>query len=686
MRAGMLVGSVWVAGAAVFGLAGSLAVAQPAESTPLAMGDRHELMLGAGEERSFSLELAADRFVIGSADQISVDVVVTVVGPDGETLGWFDGPAVGAEVFRFESDEAGVYTVKVSPMEDGSGEVAVSLIRSEPIATEPGERVKQLVAVYDLPGMPGGAIAVVDDGEVIFSHAFGLANLAYEIPFTPDTPTNIGSTSKQFTAFAICLLVERGEVSLNDDIREYIPELPEFEHEVTIRHLLTHTSGYREFLNTLLLTGRRLDRGDWIDREELIAIVQRQPELQNEPGAEWNYNNTAFGLLAEVVERVTGEPFDVWVKGNIFEPLGMDDSVVKASQDQIIAGAAMGYAPAEGGGFRNSRDLGASMGAGGIYASVNDLVKWMNNYRSPTVGSTLTVDLMTTKYVLNSGRETNYGFGLALDKQRGLQRIHHGGADSAHRSQLVYYPEIDAGVIVQSNNATFVADVAFDIAERFFGDEMEPEGAEGAEGAEGEEVASADGEAFDAASFEPESFDRFAGRYELEEVPGFILTFTREGEDLFVQATGQPKLAIEPVSAARFRIQRVNAEVAFVVAEDGGVPSLMLHQNGEHPANRLAAELWSPSAEELAEYAGRYFSEELEAFYTVSVEDGKLIIDRRRFEPGELTPGEKDRFTGPMPVAQVAFERDDAGRVTRLLVGNGRARGIRFERWDEGSR
>lgn len=653
--------------------------AQAEEATPLAMGDRYEWTLGAGEERSFSLELAADQFVIGTADQVSVDVVVTVVGPDGEEIGRFDGPASGWEVFRFESDEAGVYTVRVSPFEDGAGAVAVSLILSEPIADEPGERVKQLVAVYDLPGMPGGAIAVVDDGEVIFSHAFGLANLAYEIPFTLDTPTNIGSTSKQFTAFAICLLVERGEVSLDDDIRTYIPELPEFDQAVTIRHLLTHTSGYREFLNALLLAGRRLDRGDSIDREELIAIVQRQPELQNEPGAEWNYNNTAFGLLAEVVARVTGEPFDVWVKGNIFEPLGMDDSVVKASQDQIIAGAAMGYAPAEGGGFRNSRDLGASMGAGGIYASVNDLVKWMNNYRSPTVGSTRVVDLMTTKYVLNSGRETNYGFGLFLDEQRGLERIQHGGADSAHRSQFVYYPEIDAGVIVQSNNATFAADVAFDIAERFFGDEMEAEGA-----AEEAEVAAADGEedAFDAASFDAESFDRFAGRYELEEVPGFVMTFSREGEDLFVQATRQPKLAIEPVSATRFRIQRVNAEVEFVVADDGSVPSLMLHQNGEHPAKRLGEEPWSPSAEELEAYAGRYFSEELEAFYTVSVEEGKLMIAHRRFEPGELKAGEKDRFTGPMPVAQVAFERDDEGRVTGLIVGNGRVRGIRFERWE----
>lgn len=652
-------------------------------TTPLAaqepraidIGRAHTDSLSAADVHTFAIDLDADRFVLGEADQETVDVVVTVYGPDGELTLTADGPARGPERFHFETERAGRYRIEVKPLEGASGRYTLLLRRVEPVATEPEPRVDQLMAAYD-GSEPGGVVGVVRNGRLVFSKAYGMANLTHGIPFTTETLTNIGSTSKQFTAFAVNLLAERGELSLDDDIREHIPELKDFGETVTLRHLMTHTSGYREFLNTLVLSGRRLDQGDHIERGELIDIVRRQPELQNPPGAEWNYNNTAFALLPMVVERVTGQPFPEWMERNVFEPLGMEHTVVRADPLRIVPNSAQGYSPDEDGGWREAKDLGGAMGAGGIYTTVGDLARWIRNFETGEVGGAALFDRMTTRYVLTDGDTTSYGFGLGIDEWRGLRRIHHGGADVAHRSMLRYFPAIDAGVLTLSNNATFNSNaMSDDVAEAFFGAELEPEAGS---------VADAD-DGFDPDSYDPEDFDDLAGRYALEEMPAFVMRFWRDDDDLFTQATGQRRLPLRPTSDSTFALTGVEASVTFHHTADGEVESLTLHQNGHHLARRVEA--WEPTPAELADYTGRYFSRELATFYTIEVEDDELVLRHRRFSDGiELEPGqEPDSFSGGgVPIGEANFERDEAGEVTALVVSNVRTRGVRFEKIADG--
>lgn len=646
--------------------------AAAAAGAPLRVGETAADSLPPEGSRVYVLDLGAEWFVSGHADQQTVDVVVEVTGPDGRPVARVDGPARGPERFQFDTEAAGEYRIEVSPFEEETGRFTLTVERAEPIATEPAARVDQLMWRFAGEDVPGGVVAVVRDGEIVFSRAYGLANLTHGVPFTTATLTNIGSTSKQFTAFAIALLAERGELSLDDDVREHIPELPEFDHPVTLRNLLTHTSGYREFLNLLALSGRRIDQGDYIDRDELIRIVQRQPELQNEPGGEWNYNNTAFGLLTIVVERVTGMDFPDWMEENVFAPLGMEHTVVRAHPHQIIPNSAQGYVPVEEGGWREAGDLGGAMGAGGIYTTVGDLAKWIDNLESGRIGGRGVIGWMTTRFVLTDGDTTDYGLGLMIDEQRGLRRIHHGGADIAHRSMLAWYPELDAGLITLSNNATFSGTIPWEVAEAFFGDAMEPEDAA---------VAGATAEPFDPESYDPEDFDDYAGRYELEEAPGFVLTFMREGDTLYTQATGQRRARIVPTSDSTFALVIVDASVTFHRDEDGEVTSLTLHQNGEHSARRLEEEPWAPSAEELDAFTGRWFSEEILTFYTLEMEGGQLVLRHPRF-PGEvkLEPAKEDEFRGSFPVAEVRFERNEAGEVIALYASNGRTRGVRFEK------
>jgi CubicO group peptidase (beta-lactamase class C family) len=539
------------------------------------------------------------------------------------------------------------------------------------VPADAAARVDELMAAYAGDVTPGAVVAVVRNGEIVFQRAYGMANLTHGIPFTTATVTNIGSTSKQFTAFAILLLESRGLLSLDDDIRTHIPELPDFGETVKLRHFITHTSGYREFLNALAIGGWNLAEGDWIDRDAIIELVQRQPRLQNSPGAEYNYNNTGYALLATVVERVTGESFPAWMASNVFEPLGMRHTVVRGEPRQIVPNASQGYRPAGENGFRQANDLAGAMGAGGIYTTVGDLARWMNNFRTAELGGRAVVDRMTERNVLTTGDTTSYAMGLMVAATRGLRMVQHGGADAAHRSTFIMFPDLDAGLIVQSNHAAFETSIPGRITEIFFGEQMEPREDPAGPALPAEPVE------FDPAAYDPASFDVFVGRYALEVQPDFVLSFRREGDRLLTQATGQPSFEIQPTSDSTFRLLAVPASVTFHRDADGQVTGLTLHQNGHHRANRLPGD--APVVD-VTPFAGRYYSAELETFYTLAVVDGELVARHRRLPPVTLRHVEGDRFAGGPPLARIDFERGADGTVTGFRVDNARARDILFER------
>ena len=644
---------------------GVLAQEKSEKKIPVEIGKEYADSLATGSTHIYTLEADSGRFVFGMANQQTVDVKIEVTDPSGNIVGAFDTPARGREVFQFDTGSDGNYSIKVSPFEEEEGRYTFTVSVVEPVATDPSARVDQLMMSYTGNEVPGAAAMVMKDGEILFSEAYGMASLTYDIPFEVDTRTNIGSTSKQFTAFAAALLSERGAFSLDDNVREYIPELPEFEYPVTLRNLLTHTSGYREFINTLAMRGRNLS--STLGRDKIIDIVQRQPELQNKPGAEWNYNNTGFALITEVIERVTETPFPEWMQENVFEPLDMNHTMVRAGQNQVVPGRTQGYSIGEDGDYVEATDLGGAMGAGGIYTTLGDLAKWIRNFEDPRVGNESIIKEMTTPFVLTSGDTTNYGLGLFIQEYKGLKYIHHGGADVAHRSMLMYFPEIDAAVVTQSNNANFRGDIPQKIADVFFKEYMQDE----------EEATGEKQEVADSFEYDPEDFEPLTGRYELKIQPGFILTFSRDGDRLYTQATGQPEINIKATSDSTFSLVGVNADITFHLNDDGSADSLTLHQNGNHVATRIE---WEPSMSEKKEYTGRYFSEELQTFYSVAMEDSSLVLQHYRMEDMEMTPGDRDSFSAGFPIAEMKFIRNDQGEVTGFKASNGRTRGVLFEK------
>ncbi|MUP46960.1 serine hydrolase [Gramella sp. BOM4] len=634
------------------------------KSTQVSKGQKIDNSLTADEVHNYSITLDSAYYVYGKAMQKSVDVVVKVLNPNGELVGSFDGPAAGPENFHLITESTGTYTFEVSSFEDLEGDYSFEVLVSEPLATEPGKRVDQLMTPYSGKNVPGAAALVMKDGNVIFSRAYGMANLTYDIPFETNTPTNIGSTSKQFTAFAILLLAEQGKLSLDDDIRKYFPELPDFDQKVTIRNLLTHTSGYREFLNTLAMTGR--DLGSSLDRSILIKMLERQPALQNEPGNKWNYNNTGFALLADLVEKVTDTPFPEWMEENVFEPLNMNNSLVRGNQNQVVPNRSTGYGINKNGNYEELQDLGGAMGAGGIYASIDDLAKWVRNFEDPKVGNQALIQEMTTPYVLKSGDTTNYGLGLFIVDYKGLKQIQHGGADVAHRSMLMYFPEIDAAVITESNFAGFDGSMANQIADIFFEDYLTEADNEPEKDAESD------------FEYNSEDFETLTGRYEMEEAPGFVITFQRDGDRLFAQATGQPEFEIKALSDSLFSVVGVDAKLTFHLNENGSADSLTLHQNGDHLAKKLS---WKPEKEDLEAYTGKYFSEEIETMYSISIDEGKLVMENFQIaDKLKLEPVEEDSFGSEFPISEVVFKRNEEGQITGFSASNGRTLQVFFKK------
>jgi CubicO group peptidase (beta-lactamase class C family) len=567
--------------------AGDIGAQQVAQ---LQIGQTAKAMLPANGTVRYELDLPKGHFVAGRVDQDSVDATVSIVGPSGGRINRNARVGRGGpETFAFTADTAGRYVIEIAPATpDKGGDVRVQLTRSEPVATTPEARLDQ-AAAHLYADTPGVVVGVIKGGQLAFAKAYGAADLTYGIAFTPETPTNIGSTSKQFTGFALTLLASRGKLSLDDDVRKHIPELPDFGKPITVRHLLSHTTGYREFINTLIIEGRQVVEGDYIAPDEVIKVIQRQTKLQNDPGAEFNYNNTAFSLATIVLERVTGRQFPEWLRDEVFLPLGMTKTWVRANPGQIIPGRSTGYITGVGG-FREVRDLHAAVGAGGIYTTPGDMAKWMGNFKTGKLGGPEVIRELTTSGVLNSGTPTNYGKGLFLDTIRGLKRWQHGGNDVAHSSTFVYYPDLDAGYVVFSNYQGVPGGIAGVVADAFFGEHM----------------------------------TAAAG------------------------STGAP----------------------------GGAPANPAANTAVAPQRATDA----PAAGDLTSFAGRYFSNELEAFYDLTVENGRLVIRHRRFGPVVLTRIKGDTFSGALPVTQVVFRRDDKGNVTGFDAGNGRARGILFEK------
>lgn len=431
-----------------------------------------ERVVTPGKPHNYTLTLPANYFVRGAADQRGADLVVKVFDPAGRQIGSWDGPARGDEAFKFNTRTAGEYRIEISAFERDSGAYALRLTAAEPFASDPARRVAQIMSEYDST-TPGGVVAIMRGGKVVYARGYGMANLEHGIPNTPETVFHMASVSKQFTAFAILLLANQGKLSLDDDIRTHLPEMPDFNAKVTIRHLLHHTSGIRDQWVLWSMAGGRMD--DVITHNDLMNLLRRQKELNFAPGSEYVYSNAGYTLLSEIVARVSKEPFGAFMKKNVFDPLGMKNTQVYDDHERLVKNRADSYRRGEGGRWVKSVLSYANRGATSLYSTAPDLALWLDNLRTGKVGGARVIQQMQERGVLNKGDTISYAVGVLIGKDRGLQTIAHGGADAGFRTSVAYYPALETGIIVLGNEAGVnTLQVSSDVAEAFLGEHMAP--------------------------------------------------------------------------------------------------------------------------------------------------------------------------------------------------------------------
>ena len=572
--------------------------------------------------------------------------------------------------------------------------IALAVVAPARQSTEPEDRLDLIFEPWSVRGAPGCAVSVMRGGDLLFAKGYGEANLEYDVPITPASVFHVASVSKQFTALAVALLVADGRVSWDDDIRRYVPELPDFGEPVTLRHLAHHTSGIRDQWSLLQMAGWRWE-GDVITQGDVLDLLSRQTAVHFPPGSRYLYSNSGYTLLAVVVERVSGRTLREFTTTRVFEPLGMTQTTFRDDHTMIVRNRAYAYESGRAGGYRLSIPDFAVVGASSLFTTVQDLARWNRNFRTGEVGGRGVLRQLQEQGALAGGARLSYGFGLVHGTHRGRPTIGHGGTDAGYRSEFLRFPGEDLGVAVLCNVRT--ADpgrLARDAADVFLPSapgaaagrrtRNQPGTAAGRRTRNQPGTAagrSTDGDSPRAAP-DREALAALAGYYRHPEndIP---LRIVVRGDDLLLVEGGagrplQPLADGRPTAERRFRIAGTAAEAAFEPGGARGGPTLRLGGSLRGSYTHAAPVVRLPT---LAEYAGSYYSDDLDVRYAFREDDRRLVLSHRKLGRIRLVPTFEDGFYGGG--WYFTFRRDGRERIAGFTMSTSRAWKVAFRKLRE---
>lgn len=435
------------------------------------------------------------------------------------------------------------------------------------------DSVDAMFGEWDKEDSPGFALGIFKDGRIIYARGYGMANLEYEIPITPQTVFRIGSLSKQFTAMCIALLAEQGKLSLDDDIREFFPELPEYEDPVTVRHLVHHISGMRDYLTLQGL----VVRGEYYDSEDALAMLLRQKGVNFTPGERFSYSNSGYFFLGALVERASGMKMSEFAQRYIFGPLGMNDTHFHDDLNVVVKNRASGYRPNEDGGYRIDMTQLDIIGDGSIYTTIEDFFRWDQNFYHNQMGNGTRelLDRVLTRGVLNNGEEVTYAFGLNVDTNRGLRTVSHSGSWVGFNTIAIRYPDQRFSVVVFANGSMGPSRFANRIVDLYLADQFtEPEPPR-PERQPGQQRERPDRTEPEPVSLSSSQLQEYAGFYYSDELDAHAILEV-ENETL-VMRLGIRSAAIAAYPSETFEWRRMPLE--FVRGSGRSITGLVLHPN-----------------------------------------------------------------------------------------------------------
>jgi CubicO group peptidase (beta-lactamase class C family) len=511
---------------------------------------------------------------------------------------------------------------------------------------------------WDTSGSPGCAVGVSEAGQVIHTRGYGMANLEYGIRNWPTTVFESGSVAKQFTAAAIGLLAQDGKLSIDDPVRKFVPELPDFGPAILIRHFLNHTSGLRSQWPMLTLAGR--PPGMAVHTvAEILELVSHYKQLNFKPGDEFLYNNTGFTLLGVIVERVSGKSLNQFSQERLFGPLGMTRTQWRDDFTAIVQNRATAYRLTPDGRFRTNMPFTNVIGNGGLLTTVGDLLRWNDNLDHPQVGGSEMVERLQTRGRLNDGFENEYAQGLYVTQYRGTREVSHGGSTAGYQTFLARFPEHGLSVAVLCNtNGTNPSRYAHDIADIVLAGKLK------------------DVPTVRSVAVDPAVLQRMAGVYR-ESATDAILRLVWDAKAGVLRVGGQP---IVPTGPGEMYTQDGARRLSTREGWTAGAPigSLVEIPERARPRRWDLQQPYTPTAAQLGEFAGEYSSEELGVTYAIYVEDATLKVRFRPAQRFSLTPVFKDAFEAEGNTFH--FTRSAGGAVDGIRIYAGRARHVRFVR------
>jgi CubicO group peptidase (beta-lactamase class C family) len=521
---------------------------------------------------------------------------------------------------------------------------------------------------------PGCAVGVATGGTPVLAKGFGMADLERDVRISADTIFEAGSVSKQFTAAAVMLLAREGKLSLDDQVRKYVPELPDYPpppdveapgygeaspkphaakaggSSLTIRHMLNHTSGLRDWGSVAAIGGA--PRGSRAyTHAHVLDIVSRQKALNFPPGTRWSYSNTGFNLAAIIVERVGGVSFQEFTRTRLFQPAGMTHTSWRDDFTRIVKGRAQAYDERDGS-YRIDMPFENVYGNGGLLTTVGDLLKWNQHYDAPPAGDAAMIAEQQTPGRFNDGRPHGYGLGLFIGTYKGLHEVSHSGSTGGYSAFLTRFPDQHVSVAVLCNASSAPAtEYAHQVADLYLGDRLKPSGAKATHTLTSAEL------------------DAFAGLWK-DDTTGLPFTIVREQDGLVI-----------------FRTVKLFASSPTRVVTEEGRDELRLDGHGlrhTDPYGTVESLTRTKPAqytdEQLSAFVGTYASDDAETVLTAAIENHALVLKRRPATTIKLTPIYPDTFTAGSGLGTVIFRRNANGGPSELDVVQDRVWNMRFRR------
>jgi CubicO group peptidase (beta-lactamase class C family) len=547
---------------------------------------------------------------------------------------------------------------------------ASCLASAQTLSPDVAVQVDKVFEKWDHTDTPGCALGVYKDGQIVYKHGYGMANLNDDVTITPATVFHVASMSKQFTAASILLLQQQGKLSIDDDVHKYIPELPDFGEHITLRNLMHHTSGMRDQWSLLELAGWRYSQ-DLITDDDVMSVLVHQKALNFKPGDKYLYSNTGFTLLAIVVKRVSGMSFREFTTKNIFEPLGMTHTHFRDDHEEVIKHDALGYErDNKTGAWRMSLTNFDTAGATSLHTTVEDLQLWDENFYHSKIGGPNFTELMLHRDKLNNGELQDYASGLAIGTYKGLPTVGHGGADAGYRSDITRFPDQHVGISVLCNaTEAGPGDLINKVADILLAKDLKaPAAAPVKEAGKTAQI-----------PLTPDQLNAIPGIYWYREEDYFTHVTAKDGK-LLADLGGNDLHELQQFAPSRFHLAGVpwsdSVEFKFTFAQGGKAAYMEQTPEGGKPRVSESVPAFEPTAAELPEFSGAFVSEEIDPVYRISIQDGKLILNRLKRKPDTLSPATKDVFTGD--IGTLRFTRDDQHKINGFILDAGRIQNFKF--------